>query len=155
TLLAQATFTSETASGWQQVLFSTPVAITANTGYVVSYHSPGFFSYDPGYFNVPVDNSPLHAVRGASGNGVFQFGASSIVPRTSAGATNFWVDASVALPAQHQAALSWTPTDSQIAGYNVYRATQPGGTYSLLNSGMVPSPSFTDASVVSGQTYFY
>ena len=31
TLLATATFTNETASGWQQVNFATPVAITANT----------------------------------------------------------------------------------------------------------------------------
>ena len=39
-LLAQATFTNETASGWQQVSFATPVAIKANTVYVVSYHAP-------------------------------------------------------------------------------------------------------------------
>ena len=36
TLLASATFTSETASGWQQVSFSTPVAIAANTTYVAA-----------------------------------------------------------------------------------------------------------------------
>src|SRR3954449_11593779 len=34
TLLATATFTNETASGWQQVNFSTPVAITAGIAYV-------------------------------------------------------------------------------------------------------------------------
>ena len=39
TLLATATFTGETASGWQQVTFATPVAITANTTYVASYHT--------------------------------------------------------------------------------------------------------------------
>src|SRR5689334_12570253 len=32
--LATATFTAESASGWQQVNFSSPVAITANTAYV-------------------------------------------------------------------------------------------------------------------------
>src|SRR5262245_54897015 len=37
TLLARATFTNETASGWQQANFSTPVAITANALYVASY----------------------------------------------------------------------------------------------------------------------
>src|SRR5205823_5141937 len=31
--LAQATFTGETATGWQTVLFSSPVSITANTTY--------------------------------------------------------------------------------------------------------------------------
>ena len=40
TLLATATFTNETASGWQQVNFSTPVVVQANTEYVVSYYRP-------------------------------------------------------------------------------------------------------------------
>ena len=40
-LLASAIFTGETASGWQQVNFVTPVAITANTVYVASYHTSG------------------------------------------------------------------------------------------------------------------
>ena len=48
TLLAQATFTSETASGWQQVAFSTPVAVTAGNTYVVSYSDPnGHYSATP------------------------------------------------------------------------------------------------------------
>ena len=46
TNLASATFIDETASGWQTVTFSSPVAITANTIYVVSYFSPnGDFVY--------------------------------------------------------------------------------------------------------------
>ncbi len=40
TLLASATFTNETASGWQQVTFSEPVAITAGTTYVAGYWLP-------------------------------------------------------------------------------------------------------------------
>src|SRR5664280_634661 len=38
TLLASATFAGESASGWQQVNFATPVALAANTVYVASYH---------------------------------------------------------------------------------------------------------------------
>src|ERR1700738_3998257 len=38
-LLASATFTGESSSGWQQVNFSKPVAIKANTVYVASYHT--------------------------------------------------------------------------------------------------------------------
>src|ERR1044071_7505585 len=38
-LLAEATFTNESASGWQEVAFTSPVAVTANTTYVASYHS--------------------------------------------------------------------------------------------------------------------
>ena len=51
TLLAQATFTSETASGWQQVTFASPVAINANTTYVASYHTNvGHYAEDDNYF---------------------------------------------------------------------------------------------------------
>src|SRR5690349_21508406 len=51
TLLASATFANETASGWQQVNFSNPVAITANTVYVASYHcTGGHYSVNRGAF---------------------------------------------------------------------------------------------------------
>src|SRR5439155_401369 len=51
TLLGTATFTNETASGWQQMSFGTPVAITANTTYVASYHTTvGHYSDDENYF---------------------------------------------------------------------------------------------------------
>ena len=64
-LLATGTFTSETASGWQTLVFSTPVAITAGTTYVASYHttvghysvSRSYFasSYSSGAFTVPAN----------------------------------------------------------------------------------------------------
>src|SRR6185437_3017807 len=38
-LLATATFTNETASGWQEVDFSSPVTITAGTTYIAAYHT--------------------------------------------------------------------------------------------------------------------
>ena len=40
TRLAQATFTNETASGWQAATFSTPVAVAANTTYVAPTSRP-------------------------------------------------------------------------------------------------------------------
>ncbi len=94
TLLAQATFDSETASGWQQVNFATPVAITANTVYVVSYHSSGYYSYDPSYFSGgTINNPPLHGVWSAiSSNGVYAYGASSTFPYAGSAGTNYWVD---------------------------------------------------------------
>jgi hypothetical protein len=93
-LLATATFTNETASGWQQVNLSTPVAITANTEYVVSYHTPGGYSADYGYFNVPVDNAPLHAVvnSASNGNGVYAYSSNNSFPTSSGWGTNYWVD---------------------------------------------------------------
>jgi hypothetical protein len=95
TLLARATFTGESASGWQQVNFSSPVAITANTVYVASYFSPtGDFSVDRNYFNTAVNNPPLQALQdGASGpNAVYTYGSSSAFPTSSYQASNYWVD---------------------------------------------------------------
>ena len=46
TLLASGTFSSETASGWQELDFSAPVAVTAGTTYVASYFtSTGHYAY--------------------------------------------------------------------------------------------------------------
>ena len=66
TLLATGTFTGESASGWQKLVFSSPVAVTANTTYVASYFAPnGHYSADSEYFaSTGVDNAPLHALAG-------------------------------------------------------------------------------------------
>ena len=80
TRLAQATFAGETATGWQQVSFATPVAITANTTYVASYHAPnGGFAVTRNGLASAVVNAPLHALASgaAGGNGVYQFGPSA------------------------------------------------------------------------------
>ena len=96
TLLATATFTNETASGWQQVNFSTRVAITANTVYVASYHTNvGHYADDHNYFATSgVVNAPLHALAdGVSGsNGVYNYGSTSAFPSNSYMASNYWVD---------------------------------------------------------------
>jgi hypothetical protein len=96
TLLATATFTNETASGWQQVYFSTPVAIVANTVYVVSYHTNvGHYSVDSGFFaGKGVDSPPLHApADGVSGNdGVYAYSSTSIFPSQGYKSSNYWVD---------------------------------------------------------------
>jgi hypothetical protein len=56
----------------------------------------------------------------------------------------------------HSVSLTWTASVSpNVAGYNVYRSTTSGGPYSQLNSSLVTVTSFTDGSVVSGQTYYY
>ena len=80
TLLATATFTNETASGWQQVNFSNPVAITAGTIYVASYHTNGDYSADPNLFATALTSGPLTAPADA---GVFAYGSSSLFPNNS------------------------------------------------------------------------
>lgn len=95
TRLATATFTNETASGWQQVNFSTPVAITANTVYVASYFAPvGHYSVDRAFFTAKgVNNPPLHLLQDgvSGGNGVFHYTTPGF-PQDSYQGSNYWVD---------------------------------------------------------------
>jgi hypothetical protein len=99
-LLASAAFTNETASGWQTVTFSSPVALTAGTTYVAGYLAPnGHYSDTPAGFGNAVDNAPLHAVaNGASANGVYVYSSTSIFPTNSYNATNYWVDVLFSTP---------------------------------------------------------
>jgi len=94
--LATVTFTGETASGWQQMNFSTPVAIQANTVYVASYFAPnGHYSGDANYFATQgMDTPPLHAPASGvvGGNGVYAYGAASNFPTNTYQAQNYWVD---------------------------------------------------------------
>jgi uncharacterized protein DUF4082 len=91
TLLASATFTGETASGWQTAAFTNPVPIAPDTIYIVSYHSNGFYSADPDYFASDHTNGPLLAPA-TGGNGVYARGTTSSFPSATFGATNYWVD---------------------------------------------------------------
>ena len=51
--------------------------------------------------------------------------------------------------------LIWTPvSDSDLAGYNVYRH-QAGQPPVKLNGDLLRTPAFRDLNVVPGQTYFY
>jgi Domain of unknown function (DUF4082)/Bacterial Ig domain/Secretion system C-terminal sorting domain len=114
TRLAQAVFTGETATGWQQVLFSTPVAVTANTTYVAAYHSSaGNYTGTPNYFTTAVVNNPLTGLaNGTDGaNGVYNYSATPIFPNSSPGnAPNYWVDAVFSTSNQPQAAQLLTDT---------------------------------------------
>ena len=94
TPLATATFNNETASGWQQVYFATPVEIIPGTTYVASYHTSGNYSADPELFSSAVTNGPLTAPSSASsgGNGVFSYGSSSLFPTNSFNSTSYGVD---------------------------------------------------------------
>ncbi len=94
TLLASATFSGETSSGWQQVFFSSPVPIIANTLYVASYHTAGNYSTDSDYFDAAHSNGPLTAPASDTigGNGLYSYGASGLLPTNSFLGTNYWVD---------------------------------------------------------------
>jgi Abnormal spindle-like microcephaly-assoc'd, ASPM-SPD-2-Hydin len=57
---------------------------------------------------------------------------------------------------QHSVALGWnTSTSTDVVGYNIYRGTTSGATYTRINAALAPSPADTDNTVQSGQTYYY
>jgi hypothetical protein len=91
TRLATATFPANTSTGWQTVLFSSPVAVTAGTTYTASYFAPrGHNAYDHSFFSETWTNGPLTAPSG--NNGVFKQAATSQFPNQTFRDTNYWVD---------------------------------------------------------------
>ncbi len=49
--LTKVTFTNETLSGWQTATLPIPIALTADTNYIVSYNAPlGRYSYTENFF---------------------------------------------------------------------------------------------------------
>jgi len=113
TLLATATFTNETASGWQQVNFTSPVPIIANTTYVASYHTNvGHYSFNYDFFaSQGLDNPPLHVPVSSTSapNGVFAYGSGSNFPTGSWRSSNYWVDVVfIALPSTMSSSSIWT-----------------------------------------------
>ncbi|HEY6302580.1 MAG TPA: choice-of-anchor D domain-containing protein [Terriglobales bacterium] len=55
----------------------------------------------------------------------------------------------------HSVDLSWDAGADNIVGYNLYRGTAQGGPYEQINTALDSSTSYTDATVVSGTTYYY
>ena len=55
---------------------------------------------------------------------------------------------------QFKVDLSWNASTG-VAGYNVYRSMSPTGTYTKINPALDANTAYTDASVASGQTYYY
>lgn len=97
--LASATFSSVTGSAWNQVLFSSPVLIAANTTYIVSYHAPAGYRATANALNTTITNGTLSALSNGSsgGNGVYMYdmdagSAGANFPSNDFQSTNYWVD---------------------------------------------------------------
>src|SRR5215211_6714537 len=90
TLLEHGTFTEETASGWQDVLFNKPEKVSPGQIYVASYFSPNSkYSAENFYFNQPRTVGPVTALGGA--NGVYRYSDVSVYPDFTYLNSNYWV----------------------------------------------------------------
>lgn len=104
--LASVTFSEETASGWQQANFPSPVSIAANTVYVISYFAPDGNYADNQYYGwSALSSAPLH-VSGTS-PGVFAYGSSDMFPNSTWNGSNYWVD------------LAFAPSTSTESSYTI------------------------------------
>ena len=55
-----------------------------------------------------------------------------------------------------QVALNWTDnTELDLAGYNVYRSTTPGGPHAKINTSVVATSDYTDTGLTNSTTYYY
>jgi hypothetical protein len=59
------------------------------------------------------------------------------------------------LQSAHSVSLSWAASTSAVVGYNIYRGSQSGGPYTLINTSLQPGTTYSDTNVQSGSTYFY
>lgn len=132
TLLATGTFTNETASGWQTLMFQTPVPVRAGATYVASYYAPnGHYAYSVGYFlNGPAGPTSIVAPSdsAAGGNGVYSDNGAAAFPNSSYNAANYWVDVIYddgGVPTAPPTVTSHTPADNatQVPGTTPVSAT--------------------------------
>ena len=173
--LATATFTNETASGWQVVEFASPVPVQAGQRYVASYNAPRgryaaagrFFTtaYTRGDLTVPVNG------------GVYRYGTSGF-PTASYQASNYYVDlvfrptgtatppptadtrapviSSVAVSAVGQtgATISWR-TDEPATTQVAYGTTASYGSTTAVSTALTTSHTQVVSGLIAGTTYRY
>lgn len=93
--LATATFTSETASGWQEVRFSEPVAVSAGQKYVVSYTVPNghYASKENQWASFGLSEAPLTVAGGFGSAPAGVYAGPGSFPSNSYNNGNYFVDA--------------------------------------------------------------
>jgi hypothetical protein len=171
-LLASGTFSNETASGWQELDFSSPVAITAGTTYVASFFtSTGYPAYTPQGLASAVTNGPLTAL---AAGGVYVYGSSNAFPANVYNDNNYWVDVVYstssgatapgapsgvsATAGDASAVVSWTAPSSggsAITGYTVTPYVGSAAQTPVTVSGSPPATTVTVSGLTNGTSYTF
>ena len=106
--LAKATFTAESASGWQEARLATPVRLALNTDYVASYRAPkGRYASDTGTLS-PSQPKSTYALTATQG--VYTYG--TVMPTDTWQDTNYYVDVAFTTVAPGSPTPTTTPSPS-------------------------------------------
>jgi hypothetical protein len=172
TLLGSVVFTGESATGWQQMLFTTPVPVQANTQYLASvFNSAGNYVEDNDfYLNHSVTNGTMTAIAdGCNGcssqpdltfntNGPWGYMATAGAPLNAFRSANYWDDIvfSVNTPPTAVITASATsitlPTNSVVL--NSATSTDPEGNGTITGHAwaQVSGPNTASNSTPTGST---
>ena len=82
-------------------------------------------------------------------------GSATVISNATNSPLTISLSASGTASASYSVTLNWTPSSSSYSGFNVYRSSVSGGPYNRIDATMIPTNSYTDSTVASGQTYYY
>jgi len=182
-LLGTTTFSGESASGWQQQNFSTPIAVTPGVIYVASvFMQSGMYAASPQGFGAGLDRTPIIAEYDDSDNGGLHNGVYddtptplTVPPVSGNNANNYWIDLVYspnftlpvtlsdlkATPAASDVVVNWkTSLEYNNKGFEVQRSNNSKDWYSLQfvngagESNFEKSYSYTDKNVAPGLYYY-
>lgn len=98
TLLGSGTFVTSPGAGWQEVIFATPVYLTAGQVYVAAVHNTdGYYSFEDAGLNTPITSGPLTVPAGNGGgdetsNGLYVYSTNPTFPDNSWNNSNYMID---------------------------------------------------------------
>src|SRR5262249_25139829 len=97
----------------------------------------------------------MHIVFAPKATGTFA-GTVRVVSNATNTAPSIAVTGTGISTTSHWVTLGWAASSSSgITGYNVYRSTVSGTSYTKINSSPTASLKYTDGGVSSGKTYYY
>jgi hypothetical protein len=82
-------------------------------------------------------------------------GSISIVSNATGSPVTITLSGTGVTASQHSVALSWIASTSTVAGYNVYRSTVSGNSYTKINTSLLAVLNYTDSTVQNATTYYY
>jgi hypothetical protein len=146
-------------TGTSSAAQSVTITNTGNSNVTISQINLSGVGYSMTGGNAPVTLSPSQTI-----TVVVQFspttdgaasGSITLVSNASGSPATISLSGTGVTPVQHSVALTWSASTSTVVGYNVYRSTVSGNSYTKINPLLVALFTYTDTTVQSGITYYY